>query len=198
MQFMIILLRCNCIVGWLIIQNIIMMVLHQYVSVSQMEGDKTIVSCNRPLNLRMFNYTKSLLIGIFLGGQVYLTHVDGGNQCRFLLQLCFWIWFSLPRWSGHSSYSQPIILSYFGAQVEVEGGIWLVYAESDEFFPLILYPVVDYNLWNFVGIEPWTFEQRLGEAVFIFARCPHQARNLKVRTDSSNLLLYHHLVLKVL
>ncbi|PWA82062.1 Concanavalin A-like lectin/glucanase, subgroup [Artemisia annua] len=31
------------------------------------------------------------------------------------------------------------------------------------------------------GIEPWTFEQRLGEAVFIPAGCPHQVRNLKVK-----------------
>ncbi|KAF6159382.1 hypothetical protein GIB67_032153 [Kingdonia uniflora] len=29
------------------------------------------------------------------------------------------------------------------------------------------------------GIEPWTFEQRRGEAVFIPAGCPHQVRNLK-------------------
>ncbi|XP_004233782.1 lysine-specific demethylase JMJ26 [Solanum lycopersicum] len=29
------------------------------------------------------------------------------------------------------------------------------------------------------GIEPWTFEQRLGESVFIPAGCPHQVRNLK-------------------
>ncbi|KAF2322081.1 hypothetical protein GH714_006393 [Hevea brasiliensis] len=29
------------------------------------------------------------------------------------------------------------------------------------------------------GIEPWTFEQRVGEAVFIPAGCPHQVRNLK-------------------
>lgn len=29
------------------------------------------------------------------------------------------------------------------------------------------------------GIEPWTFEQRIGEAVFIPAGCPHQVRNLK-------------------
>nr|GEW24308.1 lysine-specific demethylase JMJ25-like [Tanacetum cinerariifolium] len=34
------------------------------------------------------------------------------------------------------------------------------------------------------GIEPWTFEQRLGEAVFIPAGCPHQVRNLK-RKDNS-------------
>nr|GEV28552.1 lysine-specific demethylase JMJ25-like [Tanacetum cinerariifolium] len=29
------------------------------------------------------------------------------------------------------------------------------------------------------GVEPWTFEQHLGEAVFIPAGCPHQVRNLK-------------------
>lgn len=31
-----------------------------------------------------------------------------------------------------------------------------------------------------VGIEPWTFVQNLGDAVFIPAGCPHQVRNLKV------------------
>ncbi|KAG8076505.1 hypothetical protein GUJ93_ZPchr0006g44030 [Zizania palustris] len=29
------------------------------------------------------------------------------------------------------------------------------------------------------GVEPWTFEQKLGEAVLIPAGCPHQVRNLK-------------------
>ncbi|KAK5776446.1 hypothetical protein PVK06_044405 [Gossypium arboreum] len=29
------------------------------------------------------------------------------------------------------------------------------------------------------GIEPWTFVQKLGEAVFIPAGCPHQVRNIK-------------------
>ncbi|OIT03102.1 PREDICTED: lysine-specific demethylase JMJ25-like isoform X2 [Nicotiana attenuata] len=29
------------------------------------------------------------------------------------------------------------------------------------------------------GIEPWTFVQKLGEAIFIPAGCPHQIRNLK-------------------
>ncbi|PQQ12153.1 lysine-specific demethylase JMJ25 isoform X2 [Prunus yedoensis var. nudiflora] len=29
------------------------------------------------------------------------------------------------------------------------------------------------------GVEPWTFLQKLGEAVFIPAGCPHQVRNLK-------------------
>ena len=31
-------------------------------------------------------------------------------------------------------------------------------------------------------VEPWTFEQKLGEAVIIPAGCPHQVRNLKVCT----------------
>lgn len=31
-----------------------------------------------------------------------------------------------------------------------------------------------------LGVEPWTFEQKLGEAVLIPAGCPHQVRNLKV------------------
>ncbi|KAG5588431.1 hypothetical protein H5410_048865 [Solanum commersonii] len=31
----------------------------------------------------------------------------------------------------------------------------------------------------FAGIEPWTFVQNLGEAVFVPAGCPHQVRNLK-------------------
>lgn len=34
------------------------------------------------------------------------------------------------------------------------------------------------------GVEPWTFEQKLGEAVFIPAGCPHQVRNLKVNLMS--------------
>ena len=33
---------------------------------------------------------------------------------------------------------------------------------------------------NLSGVEPWTFEQRRGEAIFIPAGCPHQVRNLKV------------------
>ncbi|GAY46914.1 hypothetical protein CUMW_100630 [Citrus unshiu] len=33
------------------------------------------------------------------------------------------------------------------------------------------------------GIEPWTFIQKLGEAVFVPAGCPHQVRNLKAALD---------------
>ncbi|XP_004308619.1 PREDICTED: lysine-specific demethylase JMJ25-like [Fragaria vesca subsp. vesca] len=35
------------------------------------------------------------------------------------------------------------------------------------------------NLKAECGIEPWTFIQKLGDAVFIPAGCPHQVRNLK-------------------
>lgn len=31
-----------------------------------------------------------------------------------------------------------------------------------------------------VGIEPWTFVQKVGDAVLIPVGCPHQVRNLKV------------------
>lgn len=32
-----------------------------------------------------------------------------------------------------------------------------------------------------LGIEPWTFKQKLGDAAFIPVGCPYQVRNLKVR-----------------
>ncbi|CAJ1782266.1 unnamed protein product [Sphenostylis stenocarpa] len=35
------------------------------------------------------------------------------------------------------------------------------------------------NLKEEYGIEPWTFTQKVGDAVFIPAGCPHQVRNLK-------------------
>ncbi|KAL6555083.1 hypothetical protein OROGR_006341 [Orobanche gracilis] len=35
------------------------------------------------------------------------------------------------------------------------------------------------------GVEPWTFEQRLGEDIFIPVGCPHQVRNLKSCTKVS-------------
>jgi hypothetical protein len=40
---------------------------------------------------------------------------------------------------------------------------------------------VDIFLHWLVGVEPWTFIQKLGDAVFIPAGLPHQVRNLKVK-----------------
>ncbi|KAH1040871.1 hypothetical protein GYH30_023635 [Glycine max] len=41
------------------------------------------------------------------------------------------------------------------------------------------------------GVEPWTFEQKLGEAVFIPAGCPpHQVRNLKVKLEIKKMIVY--------
>lgn len=39
------------------------------------------------------------------------------------------------------------------------------------------------DIWYFLyaDIEPWTFEQHLGEAVFIPAGCPYQVRNRQVK-----------------
>lgn len=39
----------------------------------------------------------------------------------------------------------------------------------------------DYKLCFFyLGIEPWTFVQKQGDAVYIPAGCPNQVRNIKV------------------
>lgn len=40
-----------------------------------------------------------------------------------------------------------------------------------------------------IGIEPWTFVQKLGDAVFIPAGCPHQVRNLKVDAIFSTIVI---------
>ena len=37
-----------------------------------------------------------------------------------------------------------------------------------------------YDIFLYADIEPWTFVQHLGEAVFIPAGCPHQVRNIQV------------------
>ncbi|KAK9140115.1 hypothetical protein Scep_009796 [Stephania cephalantha] len=51
------------------------------------------------------------------------------------------------------------------------------------FFPLLCFLLV-YVGSLLIGIEPWTFVQQLGEAVFIPAGCPHQVRNLKAASGT--------------
>ena len=56
----------------------------------------------------------------------------------------------------------------------------MVSTKTCKVFDQCMHLVIYMNL-NFSGVEPWTFEQKLGEAVFIPAGCPHQVRNLKVK-----------------
>ncbi|XP_019229166.1 PREDICTED: lysine-specific demethylase JMJ25-like [Nicotiana attenuata] len=53
----------------------------------------------------------------------------------------------------------------------------VVHPIHDQVFYLTAYHMK--KLKQEFGIEPWTFVQKLGEAVFIPAGCPHQVRNLK-------------------
>lgn len=41
------------------------------------------------------------------------------------------------------------------------------------------------------GVEPWTFVQKLGDAVFIPVGCPHQVRNIKVSYFSFLYVLFY-------
>lgn len=43
----------------------------------------------------------------------------------------------------------------------------------------------------FSEIEPWTFEQHVGEAVIIPAGCPYQIRSAKVITYATSYLFYN-------
>ena len=80
---------------------------------------------------------------------------------------------------GYSPHSRSDHVFDYGAQKNAQRGIWLGhYISVDQLDSFICpsYKLVCYLL----GIEPWTFVQKLGDAVFIPAGCPHQVRNLKV------------------
>lgn len=46
--------------------------------------------------------------------------------------------------------------------------------------PWVFFPKCWWSFTYYIGIEPWTFVQKLGDAVLIPAGCPHQVRNIKV------------------
>lgn len=66
------------------------------------------------------------------------------------------------------------------AQEKAKGRIWLEFKIFSFCLWLTFMELLCLNLLNSAGVEPWTFVQELGEAIFIPAGCPHQVRNLKV------------------
>lgn len=48
----------------------------------------------------------------------------------------------------------------------------------------------DDKISYYLGIEPWTFVQKLGDAVLIPAGCPHQVRNIKVTSSIDVLFIF--------
>ncbi|MCE3216131.1 hypothetical protein HAX54_005052 [Datura stramonium] len=68
-------------------------------------------------------------------------------------------------------------ITLVGDANNMEGLAEVVHPIHDQVFYLTAYHKK--KLKQEFGIEPWTFVQKLGEAVLIPAGCPHQVRNLK-------------------
>ncbi|KAD7117477.1 hypothetical protein E3N88_04745 [Mikania micrantha] len=109
----------------------------------------------------------------------------------------------------HANHDAPIGTCADGFDLEEGGALWDIFRREDapkleeylkkhfgEFRhiycrPLqqVIHPIHDQTIYLSIehkrklkeefGIEPWTFVQKLGDAVFIPAGCPHQVRNLK-------------------
>ncbi|KAL8250065.1 hypothetical protein R6Q59_033758 [Mikania micrantha] len=109
----------------------------------------------------------------------------------------------VKRDDGNSEYS-----TYRGDRGEKNGALWDIFRREDvdilkiylrkhskEVEVAIDDPIHDQAFYLTLnhkrmikqefGVEPWTFEQSLGEAIFIPAGCPHQVRNLKSCTKVS-------------
>ncbi|KAL8250066.1 hypothetical protein R6Q59_033759 [Mikania micrantha] len=103
----------------------------------------------------------------------------------------------VKRDDGNSEYS-----TYRGDRGEKNGALWDIFRREDvdilkiylrkhskEVEVAIDDPIHDQAFYLTLnhkrmlkqefGVEPWTFEQILGEAIFIPAGCPHQVQNLK-------------------
>lgn len=65
-------------------------------------------------------------------------------------------------------------------QLKEEFGKILIWTKNSCIYLLCYGERLMYDKFSYEDIEPWTFEQHLGEAVFIPAGCPHQVRNIQV------------------
>ncbi|WZZ41651.1 hypothetical protein YC2023_037910 [Brassica napus] len=103
---------------------------------------------------------------------------------------------STPPWEKVDSPPQPVVStsaeSIQGQKLDAPketNGNANESSETDVHGGAVIHPIHDQSIFvnesqkkqlkKEFDIEPWTFEQHLGEAVFIPSGCPHQARNIQ-------------------